>query len=172
VTTLALLAFVRRQQTSCRRDDGRLRFPDGWYKLMKLPAAAERLVKGDELLGCVLLRYDILFFKIEFLALGVEDVQIIRQSAIIALGGKLGGLAGGSECAIKVPQAILFGRVGVDRIVDLLDSGQYHLFVVAQKFMCLQVGNIDFCVERSEIKQRPIDGGTGCTDQSNWDCRG
>ena len=145
---------------------------DRWYKLMRLPAAAQCLVKRDELLGCVLLRHDILFFKIEFLALGVEDIQIIRQSAIIALGGKLGGLAGGRECAIKIPQAILFGPVGVDRIVDLLDSGQYHLFVVDQKFMCLQVSDINFCVERSEIKQRPIDRGTGCTNQSNWDCRG
>ena len=44
---------------------------------MKLPTAAERLVKRDELFGCCLLSVDILFFKIEFLALGVENIQII-----------------------------------------------------------------------------------------------
>ena len=42
---------------------------------------------------------------------------------------------------------------GHDRIVNLLDSGQNRLFVADQEFMCLQVGDIDFCIERAEIKQ-------------------
>ena len=46
---------------------------------MKLPPAAKCLVKRDELLGGVLLRYDIIFLKFEFLALGIEDIIPIAR---------------------------------------------------------------------------------------------
>jgi hypothetical protein len=73
---------VRCQQTSRSRDDCRLGLLDRRYEFMRLPAAAESLVKRSELLGCASLGADILLFKIEFFALGVEDVQIIRQAAL------------------------------------------------------------------------------------------
>jgi hypothetical protein len=41
---------------------------------MKLPPPTKCLVRADELLGRGLLRANILLFKIEFLALGIEDV--------------------------------------------------------------------------------------------------
>jgi hypothetical protein len=125
---------------------------DRWHKFMKFPPAAKGLVKRDELPGGVLLRYDIFFLEFEFLTLGVEDVQIIRQAAIVPVGGKLRGLAGGCSCAIEVLQAILFGPVGGDRIVDLLDSAQYRLFVTDQAFMCTQLGDVGYCIECAEIK--------------------
>jgi hypothetical protein len=57
---------------------------------MKLPPPTKRLVKLDELLGRSPLRGDILLFKIELLALGVEDVEIISQAAIVSFGRELG----------------------------------------------------------------------------------
>lgn len=72
-------------------------------KFMELPTAAQRFIEFDELRGGVLLSDDILFFKIEFFPLGVEDVQIIGQAAIVSLGRKRGRLAGPRERAIEVP---------------------------------------------------------------------
>ena len=112
--------------------------------MMQFPTAAKRLIKRDELLGCRLLSADILFVKIEFLALGVEDIQIICQAAVVSIRCELGRLTSGRECPIKVLQAVLFGRVGGDRIVDLLDGGQYRLFVTDQDFMCAQLGNVGY----------------------------
>jgi hypothetical protein len=45
---------------------------------MKLPAATKSLVKRYEVLCRIPLSDYVLFFEIEFLALGVENVQIIR----------------------------------------------------------------------------------------------
>ena len=69
---------------------------------MKLPPPAKRLVMGDKLLDCGLLCANIMLFKLGFLALGIDDVQIICQAVIVSLGGQSGRLAGARKCAIEI----------------------------------------------------------------------
>ncbi len=77
----------------------------------------------------------------------MEGVQIICQAAVVSVRRELGRLPSGGECPVKVLQAVLLGRVGGDRIVDLLDSDQYRLFVTGQNFMRAQLGNVGYGVE-------------------------
>ncbi len=135
---------------------------------MGFPPAAERFVEPNDLLGLSLLSDNILLFEIELLTFGVEHVQIVRQAAIVSLGREFGSLARGDYGAIEIFQVLPFGVVKCDRIVNLLDRHQYRLLVCDQEFVRLQIGDIDFRVERAEIKQRPVYRWACRPDQCDW----
>src|ERR1700723_2722064 len=61
------------------------RAPDGGYVLVWLPAATERRVEVNECLGSTLLGSGVLIGQVVLLALGIHDIQKIRQAALVAL---------------------------------------------------------------------------------------
>src|ERR1019366_550787 len=74
-----------------RRDDCRLRSPNVGNRLIILPPAPKTLVQLYELLSFGHLRLCILLLQIVELPLSVDDVEKIREPAIISLGRYLNG---------------------------------------------------------------------------------
>ena len=69
-----------------RRQEGGLCLFQGRQLVIKLPAAAERLVQSDVLYHDGFLGYGVLILDREFLPLGIEDVQEVRKPAFVAFG--------------------------------------------------------------------------------------
>src|ERR1700677_411595 len=113
--------LLRVNQIFYSRRNRRLRLGDIRQILFQRPAAAERPEKPDEGLGLYLSRLDLVLLEAIFLTLGVENIQIIRQAAIIALSRNPRRLARGRQGAVEIGQTLLLPVKGRAGVVDLLN---------------------------------------------------
>ena len=91
------------------------------------------------MLGGIALGADGLILEIEFLPLGIEHVQVIGEAAIIALGRKLGRLVGSCKGMVEIFEALLLGPMGLNRIIDLLNSRDDGRLVTHSRFIALPI---------------------------------
>ncbi len=125
----------RFQQIFRGSDRGGPRSANRWNRFIQQPTAAESLVEGDEVVGRRLARGDVACFEIELLALGVQNVQKIREAAIISLCSDLRCLSCGTQGAIQAFQSFELRPVVSTGVVHLPDRYQYRLFVGNKSFM-------------------------------------
>jgi hypothetical protein len=79
------------RQPPNRSRDGRLRFRDRRQSVITLPPTAKCFVEQDELDRDSLLSDDALLLHLKLLALGVENIQDVRQTTVIALERQIDG---------------------------------------------------------------------------------
>jgi hypothetical protein len=84
------------------------------------PSATKCLVEGDQLNACHPPGYLVLGFDFKPLSLGIEDVEEVCETSLVAVGRKPDCVKRGTAGAGKAVQATLFGVVTRNRLVYLL----------------------------------------------------
>jgi hypothetical protein len=92
------------RQPPNRSRDGRLRFRDRRQSVITLPPTAKCLVEQDELDRDSLLGDDALLLHLKLLALGVENLQDVRQATVIALERQINGSTALREGGLQILQ--------------------------------------------------------------------
>ena len=82
-----------------------------------LPAPAETRVERDELIRCAHLCGRVLLRQVILLSFGVDDVEIVGQSAIVSLRREAHGALTGAQCIAQIPEAILLRRIAANGVV-------------------------------------------------------
>src|SRR5690349_23223571 len=80
-----LQRIFRTEHAPKRCDDRRLRLTDRWHVPILFPASAECLVQRDELLRYGALRCRVLLLEIVLLPFGIDDIEKVREPAVVAL---------------------------------------------------------------------------------------
>src|ERR1700733_648726 len=136
-------------------DDGRLRPADRRHGLIVLPPASEALVELHELLALGYLSLRVLLLQIVELPLGIDDVQKIRQSAVVPRGRQIDGALARHHGSTQILETRLLCLIGIERSIHLLHGAQNCLAVIDQAGTSLQVGNVDFRIDCAKVEQGP-----------------
>jgi hypothetical protein len=126
------------RQPPNRSRDGRLRFRDRRQSVITLPPTAKCFVEQDELDRDSLLSDDALLLHLKLLALGVENIQDVRQATVIALERQIDGSTALREGGLQILQTLARSAKIGDRVVHLPDRYQNGFLVVHQKFVRFQ----------------------------------
>src|SRR4030081_704862 len=77
------------QEAAKGGDDGGLRLSYGRNSLVVLPGAAQTFIQAYELLGLRHLCHSVLFLQVVKLTLGVDHVEKVGQTPVVALGREI-----------------------------------------------------------------------------------
>ncbi len=88
--------------------------------------------------------------------MGVQYVEKIRQSILIATRRQMHRLAAGGHGAIKLREIILLGRVITHGVVHIRHRRQNTLAIIEYRFLSSIVGDLDGRIKLPEIQERPI----------------
>src|SRR5271169_787370 len=158
-------ALIRIDEIFHRRGHRRLRLRDIGQVLFHRPTAAERPEEPDERFGLHLSRRYLALLEAVLLPLGVEHVQIVRQAAIVTLGGDPRRLACGGQGAVEIRQTLLLRVKGRAGVVDLLDSLYNRRAIADEEGLRPEIGYFDLCVQRAEVEERSIHRGADRPDR-------
>ena len=129
------------------RNDRGVGMPDRRNDFVRRPAATKRLVERNESVARKPGAFGTLLLKRELLSFRVENVEEVRQTSVVTLGGHFGRLPCRFDREIETAHALPETDIGGIGLIDLLHRHQDRAFVRGGELMGAVIFDLDQCVE-------------------------